>query len=101
MENPPIGGMGVHYANTTLLDGSVTPLTPEVLIYAPGPNGSKKLVGVEFIIPFPAWTSPTPPVLFGQTFAANQTFQVWALHVWTTLDNPNGLFTDWNPRVQC
>ena len=101
MENPPIGGMGVHYANTALLDGSVTPLTPEVLIYAPGPNGSKQLVGVEFIIPFPAWTSSTPPVLFGQTFAANQTFQVWALHVWTTLDNPSGLFNDWNPRVRC
>jgi len=101
LENQPIGGMGVHYANTAILDGSVTPLTPEVLIYAPGPNGTKKFVGVEFIIPFPAWTQSTPPVLFGQTFAANQTFQVWALHVWTTLENPNGIFADWNPRVSC
>lgn len=101
MENRPIGGMGVHYANTTLLDGTVTPLVPEVLIYAPGPNRSKKFVGVEFIIPYPAWNQPTPPTLFGQTFAANDTFQVWALHVWTTLDNPNGIFADWNPRVSC
>jgi hypothetical protein len=101
MENRPIGGMGVHYGNTALIDGAVFPLKPEVLLYAPGPEGAKKFVGVEFIVPFSAWTHPTPPVLFGQTFAANQTFQVWALHVWTTLANPNGLFADWNPLVAC
>jgi len=101
MENRPIGGMGVHYARTSLIDGTVHPLNPEVLLYRPGKGGANTLVGVEFIVPFTAWTDPQPPELFGQVFAANQTFQVWALHVWTTLANPHGLFADWNPLVSC
>ena len=101
MDNPPVGGMGVHYANTAILDAEVTPLAPEALLYAPGPNGQKKFVGVEFIVPFTAWTAPTPPVAYGQTFMPNTTFQVWALHVWVALDNPLGIFSDWNPRVSC
>jgi hypothetical protein len=101
MENPPIGAMGVHYGNTSIIDGAVTQFRPEVLMYEPGPQGQQKFVGVEFIVPFTAWTSPTPPVLFGQTFMPNQTFQVWALHVWVGRENPLGLFADWNPRVSC
>jgi hypothetical protein len=58
-------------------------------------------VGVEFIIPFTAWTGAEPPVLYGQTFARNETFQVWALHVWAWRDNRSGVFADWNPAVSC
>ncbi|MGQ0648236.1 MAG: hypothetical protein ACT4P7_11765 [Gemmatimonadaceae bacterium] len=101
MANPPVGSMGVHYGNTSIIDGAVSQYKPEVLLYEPGPNGQLTFVGVEFIVPFTAWTSPTPPVLFGQTFMANQTFQVWALHVWVGRDNPSGIFADWNPTVKC
>ena len=34
-------------------------------------------------------------------FARNETFQVWALHVWVWRKNPNGTFADWNPKVNC
>jgi hypothetical protein len=60
-----------------------------------------RLVGVEYVVPFGAWTAPEPPVLFGQHFHRNETFGLWALHVWVWQHNPSGLFADWNPRVTC
>ena len=41
------------------------------------------------------------PVLFGQEFKQNDTFQLWGLHVWLWKENPSGLFASWNPRVSC
>ena len=102
MSNGDVGAMGIHYARPSLIDGVVDSLHPEVLIYEPGTDGQASLVGVEFIIPFavrPA--SSAPPVLFGQEFMPDQTFQLWGLHVWTHRANPNGTFAMWNPRVHC
>lgn len=101
LENAERGGMGYHYAREALIDGEVLPLAPEVLLYEPAKSGRLRLVGVEFIIPFTAWTASQPPVLFGQTFARNETFQVWALHAWIWRTNPSGVFADWNPKVTC
>ena len=96
------GAMGVHYGNTALIDGALDPLRPELLIYEPGPGGTKKFVGVEFIVPFSAMPKDGPaPTLFGQTFAPNDAFGIWGLHVWTNRTNPSGLFAQWNPRVSC
>ncbi len=42
---PGLGGMGYHYTNPALIgDPSVDPSKPEVLLYAPKPNGTLKLV---------------------------------------------------------
>lgn len=96
------GAMGIHYANTSLIDGIADSLHPEALIYEPGNNGEVSLVGVEFIVPFAIVSrQSTPPVLFGQRFSPNDVFGVWALHVWTHRSNPKGLFAPWNPRVHC
>jgi hypothetical protein len=102
MSNGDEGAMGIHYANTALIDGTADSLHPEALIYEPGSNGEASLVGVEFIVPFAvvAEQSP-PPELFGQKFSPNDVFGVWALHVWTHRANPSGLFAPWNPRVHC
>ena len=94
------GGMGFHYVNTGLLDNVVEISRPEALLYEPGPNGQRRLVGVEYVIPKDAWTSTTPPELFGQQFTLNA-FGLWALHVWIWKHNPNGMFADWNPNVSC
>ena len=102
MSNGDQGAMGIHYGNTALFDGVADAAHPEVLIYEPGTDGEKSLVGVEFLVPYanvPA--SGTPPTLFGQKFTHNDVFGVWALHVWTHRSNPSGLFADWNPRVHC
>lgn len=102
MSNGDEGAMGVHYAKTSLIDAVAESLRPEALIYEPGTNGEASLVGVEFIVPFAVVSKQSPPpVLFGQTFSANDVFGVWALHVWTHRTNPNGTFATWNPRVHC
>jgi hypothetical protein len=102
MSNGDLGAMGAHWAKTDLLDGHVNAIEPEALIYEPGTNGEVSLVGVEFIVPFAAVSKQSPaPVLFGQKFAVNDVFGVWALHVWTHRSNPRGLFSPWNPRVHC
>ena len=94
--------MGVHFANLPLIDATVDASQPEVLVYEPGTDGEKSLVGVEFLVPFTARPKTAgAPVLFGQQFKQNDVFGVWALHVWTHRTNPSGLFATWNPRVHC
>ena len=100
MENQPTGGMGYHYVNVGLLDSIVEIEHPEALMYEPGPNGQRRLVGLEYVIPAAAWTSEDPPVLFGQELVLND-FDLWALHVWIWKNNPSGIFSDWNPTVNC
>lgn len=101
MEMRPAGGMGHHYAKVELLDGVPDAMAPEALMYEPGPGGTMELVGVEFIVPFTAWSGDAPPVLFGRSMSYNSTFNVWALHAWLFKSNPRGVFADWNPRVGC
>ena len=102
MSNGDLGAMGVHYANTALLDATVDPQQPEALIYEPGTDGDLSLVGVEFIVPYTAVPKTAPaPQLFGQSFSQNDVFGVWGLHVWTHRANPSGTFAPWNPRVHC
>ncbi|MEP6618867.1 MAG: hypothetical protein ABJE47_06115 [bacterium] len=102
MSNGDEGAMGVHFGNTTFIDGTADAAHPEVLIYEPGTNGEMSLVGVEFLVPYTLVPkTSTPPVLFDQKFSQNDVFGVWALHVWTHRSNPSGLFASWNPRVHC
>lgn len=100
MEDQPTGGMGYHYVNLQLLNGTVDVEHPEAVMYEPGSNGQLRLVGLEYVIPASEWTSPEPPVLFGREFTLNQ-FDLWALHVWIWKNNPSGMFADWNPTVSC
>ncbi len=96
------GAMGFHLANPQLIDQQAEALAPELLVYEPKPGGTLQLVAVEYIVPLPeGWETMTPPSLFGQEFGVNETFGIWALHVWLWKDNPAGLFADWNPRASC
>jgi hypothetical protein len=102
MSNGDVGAMGIHYANTSLIDGTADSLHPEALIYEPGSSGEGSLVGVEFIVPYEAVSKQSPPPsLFGQSFLPNDVFGIWMLHVWTHRTNPSGTFATWNPRVHC
>jgi hypothetical protein len=96
-----MGGMGFHYGNPSLIDGSVRADSPELLLYEPDEHGRLRLVAVEYIVPLSAWTSPQPPRLFDRDFRVNEAFQVWALHAWVWKENPSGMFADWNPNVSC
>ena len=101
MSNPGVGAMGFHYGNPAFIDGNARVDEPELLLYAPDAHGRMRLVGIEYIVPLTAWTSPEPPRLFGQDFHVNAAFQIWALHAWVWEHNPSGMFADWNPRVTC
>lgn len=99
--DPELGGMGFHYGNPGLIDGTVDALQPELLLYEPQKNGRLRFVAVEYIVPFTAWTEAEPPQLYGQSFHKNEAFGIWVLHVWHVRKNPRGIFADWNPRVSC
>ena len=103
-----LGGMGYHYANLALMDGSINLLEPEVLVYEPKPNGHLRLVAVEYIVPFdtwnednPHWDDGNPPSLLGEDYLPNDEGGFYALHVWIWRQNPSGMFFDWNPKVSC
>jgi hypothetical protein len=106
----PAGGMGIHYVNGALVgDGAVDATTPEALVYQPMPDGSMKLVAVEYVVLRADWdaTHSDPPSLFGQQFelvlAGNRYGlpDFYELHAWVWRNNPAGMFEDWNPKVTC
>ncbi len=104
------GTMGIHFVDVgNLLDGQVDRLSPEALIYEPGPGGSLTLIAAEYIVLADAWDSghTRPPILYGHRFdriEAGNRYGLpafYELHVWHERSNPNGTFNDWNPDVHC
>lgn len=93
------GGMGVHYLNGSLLDGSVNAATPEALVYEMRDNGGLKLVGVEYLVPAELVDPTDPPELFGRHFHPHPVLPLWIMHAWTWRPNPSGMFADFNPAV--
>jgi hypothetical protein len=126
----PVGVMGIHAPNLPLMgDQQLDPLRPEVLLYVPRPNGSVRLVGVEYfqsvlvrnrvtsaVAPWfdeKQWNpaeyevvTPTP-VLFGHEFDGPMPGHIpqmpwhWDLHVWIWANNPIGMFAEGNPALTC
>ncbi|HKD33269.1 MAG TPA: hypothetical protein VKB73_07345 [Gaiellaceae bacterium] len=116
IDNRGTGGMGVHYANGSLIfnpDGSpntdLDPAHPEALVYAPNAGGQLRLAALEYIVFQGAWdaTHSQPPELFGQTFnltPAGNRFGIpafYSLHAWVWEPNSDGMLQPWNPRVHC
>ena len=98
---PDEGPVGAVYVHPGRLDGVIDPGGPEALIYEPGENGRARLVGVELVVPYVAWTNAEPPEFLGASFQREDEFGVWGLHVWLWRHNPEGLFAESNPRVSC
>ena len=98
---PGVGGMGYHYARFDLVDARLDVAQPEVLVYAPLPNGELKLVAAEYLMPAAAGPRPT---LYGQLFEdgpPDLPFPSYALHAWVWEHNPSGMFAAFNPSVSC
>ena len=109
---PEFGAMGVHLINVENMDGILDINKPEALIYEPQLNGKLRLVGVEYIVPKPAWDAlhPDPldrPALEGHllNFVGEPNRYglpgFYEIHVWAFEDNRKGALTDWNPDVTC
>lgn len=97
----PMGAQGYHYLDPSKVDATVDLLAPELVMYEPKPGGGMQLVGVDYVVPFDAWTSEEPPTLLGVPFARLEPLGVWALHIWAWRPNPSGMFAAWNPNVSC
>jgi len=95
------GAMGIHYVNGSYLkDDDVVDIgRPEAVMYESMPDGSLKLVAVEYI------TFKGPASLEGQLFnfiSAPNRYGLdpcYELHVWAWKPNRHGTFADMNPDV--
>lgn len=108
--HPLLGGMGYHFGRPDIMnDAEISAEAPEILLYAPHPNGSLKLVGIEFWIVEAAWQAAGKSGV--PTFAGKPLdFDLandhglpnrYTLHVWNWLPNPSGMFAPFNPRFSC
>ena len=112
VSGPQTGAMGVHLIQPSRLgDGTIKADEPEALIYEPLPDGSMRLVGVEFIVMAAEWAdkfaTQGPPKVDGHLM--NYVSEpnryglpaFYELHVWAWERNPQGNFADWNTNVTC
>lgn len=107
----PAGVMGIHYVNGTLVsDAEVDATKPDVLVYQQLPNGKRRLVAVEYVVFQGAWLAAgntSAPTLFGQTLTlvpAGNRYGLppfYEIHAWIWMNNPDGMFKDWNPSGSC
>jgi hypothetical protein len=96
------GAMGYHHVNRSYLAHDIDAAKPQILLYERMPDNAYKLNAVEFIIPYRLWPRESiAPTLMGQTLHQEDNLKIWYLHVWAWRDNPNGIFANFHPDVQC
>jgi hypothetical protein len=124
-----LGAMGIHYVRPDLLGITSPPnsrvsgtgthtdfLKPAILIYEPQAGGSLELVAVENLVFEDAWKAAghtAPPSFHGVPYEymrndpatpadeAHMFEPHYDRHVWLYRENPNGIFTPFNPNVSC
>ena len=124
-----LGAMGIHFFRPDLLGitGPPSPRVngtgthtdfrkPSILIYEPQPDGSLELVAVENLVFAEAWRAAghaQRPSFHGVPYDSMADDPNTAIdeahmfephfdrHVWLYRDNPNGIFTPFNPAVTC
>jgi hypothetical protein len=118
------GKMGYHLVNAGLrgdpanpaqADAAINYRKPEMLLYEKRGDGTLHLVGVEYLVFKSAWervhgAGAEPPKVLGQTVplsshpfppAVSANVDHYELHVWLHSENPNGMFSHWNPNISC
>ena len=125
-----MGAMGIHYLRPDLLGlnppqpgqrisgmGTHTDFNqPAILMYEPQMDGSMQLVGVENLVweaGMAAAGNTAVPSFLGNEYVhmvddpATEADEAhgfephYELHAWVVRDNPNGMFTPFNPAVTC
>jgi hypothetical protein len=96
---PARGAMGFHSTNESLLRGPIDADRPQAFMFDVG----GRVLGVEYEVL--ADSVKDPPRLFGRVFSklgahAGVQHEHYALHLWF-IDNPDGRFADFNPRISC
>lgn len=112
VSGPDRGAMGLHYVNLALaFDGGVLQADqPEIVIYEPLPNGRRRLIGADYLVPVADWhtkNGAAQPELMGQLLhligSPNRYGlpDFYTLHVWAWKENPFGAYVNWHPGVSC
>ena len=110
IDQPGVGGMGVHYVDADLVgDPAIDARQPEAVVYRPTANGRLRLAAAEYVVIKSAWDAghAAPPSLFGHEFMVTDAPNryglpaFYSLHVWAWDHNPMGTFEMWNPDVVC
>lgn len=124
-----LGAMGIHYFRPDMLGITAPPnprvngsgthtdfLKPAILLYEPQADGSLELIGVENLVFAKAWKDAghnAPPSFHGVAYDTMMDNPATPIdeahnfephhdrHVWLYRENPNGVFTPFNPRVTC
>lgn len=111
-DEPPICGMGHHFANMDLLDFTIEKRRPEVMVYGEDDGGNLILGAVEYVAPkFGPYATDPPDSPFDSadpewdilelpSDAPVPFTELWTLHVWVHTNNPDGVFNPTNPRKQ-
>lgn len=98
-----VPNMGHHYLNPILADGNFELLNPEFILYAPDNDGNMQMVAIEYgIAPSDVENPGNPPEGFTgdkDVWHFNEIIGMWTLHVWTQLENPDGIFASHNPAI--
>ena len=101
------GAMGTHWVSGGRVgDGQISATEPEVLLYDMSKQ-QPRLLAVEYVVFVDDWDGTDPPMLFGHEFhlvEAGNRYGLpafYELHAWIWQHNPNGMFEDWNPRIDC
>jgi hypothetical protein len=96
------GAMGYHHPNRGNLDEKAEITKPEILLYERLADGSYRLNGVEYIVPYRFWPRDTiGPTIMGQRMKREDNLQFWYLHAWAWTPNKDGVFADFHPDVKC
>lgn len=96
------GAMGYHHVNRANLSRNLNVTKPQILLYQRMADGTYRLNGVEFILPFTLLSrDSTPPTILGQTMHREDNLKFWYLHVWAWNPNKDGVFANFHPDVTC
>jgi hypothetical protein len=88
---------------------------PSMLVYEPQPDGTLQLVAVENLVFASSWHEKNegPPMFHGRTYPLLRDEPATELdeahgweahyeqHLWVFRDNPNGVYSPFNPKVSC
>lgn len=96
-----IPGMGHHWVNESLIDGTFELLKPEALLYIQDENGDWLFVGVEYLVVMEEMEDPTTPPegYIGDQDVWTIVGPFWTLHAWVGLENEAGVFNPTNSKI--
>ncbi|WP_411767443.1 hypothetical protein [Winogradskyella sp. A3E31] len=98
-----VPNMGHHYINPAIIDTTFDLMNPEVILYVPDSNGNMQMVAIEYAIlpedPDNPGSAPEGFTGSEDEWHFNEALGQWQLHVWTDLENPDGIFAAHNPAI--